>query len=143
MVVKTTKIAVLTLKNNENEVISDIFALHAELEKNTSQGRILGFGHDRINRWLCEHWNLPLVICEGMVYHHDPFRAQFHPEIAAIVQLGDFFARVYDCGFAGDRGVNTLDPRGMKMLGLNQKMVEELADSIGEEIFNVLAQLRG
>ena len=33
IVVKTTKIAVLTLKYNENEVISDTFALHAELEK--------------------------------------------------------------------------------------------------------------
>ena len=36
IVVKTTQIAVLTLKYNENEVISDTFALHAELEKNTS-----------------------------------------------------------------------------------------------------------
>ena len=36
IVFKTTKIAVLTLKYNENEVISDTFALHAELEKNTS-----------------------------------------------------------------------------------------------------------
>ena len=32
IVAKTTKIAVLTLKYNENEVISDTFALHAELE---------------------------------------------------------------------------------------------------------------
>ena len=33
---KNDEIAVLTLKYNENEVISDTFAMHAELEKNTS-----------------------------------------------------------------------------------------------------------
>lgn len=105
--------------------------------------RTLGFGHDRINKWLSEHWNLPLVIKEGMVHHHDPLKAEFYPEVAAVVQLGDFFARVYDCGFGGDRGVNAVDPRSLKILGLNQKKIEELLDSVGEEIFNVLAQLKG
>lgn len=105
--------------------------------------RVLGFAHDRINGWLAEHWNLPLVIKEAMVYHHDPLKAQFYPEVAAIVQLGDFFARVFDCGFGGDRGVNPLDPRSFKILGLNQKKIEELADSVGEELSNVLAQLKG
>lgn len=105
--------------------------------------RTLGFGHDRINKWLSEHWNLPLVIKEGMVYHHDPLKAEFHPDVAAVVQLGDLFARVYDCGFGGDRGVNAVDPRSLKILGLNQKKIEELLDSVGEEIVNVLAQLKG
>lgn len=114
----------------------DISFLEAEI-------RTLGFGHDRINGWLCAQWNLPLFICEGMIHHHDPMRAEHYPEVAAIVQIGDFFARIYDCGFGGDKGVNPIDPRGMKMLGLNQKMVEELIDSVGEEIFDVLAQMKG
>lgn len=105
--------------------------------------RVLGFGHDRINKWLSDHWNLPLVIKEGMVHHHDPLKAEFHPEVAAVVQLGDFFARIYDCGFGGDRGVNAVDPRCLKILGLNQKKIEGLLDSVGEEIVNVLAQLKG
>lgn len=108
-----------------------------------AESRVLGFGHDKINRWLCEHWNLPLVIKEGMVWHHDPLKAEFHPEVAAVVHLGDFFARIYDCGFGGDRGLNAIDPRSLKILDLNQKKIEALADLVGEEIFNVLAQLKG
>lgn len=104
-----------------------------------AENRVLGFGHDRINRWLVEHWNLPLFLKEGMVHHHDPMKAEFQPEVAAVVQLGDFFARLYDCGFGGDYGVNSVDPRCLKILGLNQKKVEELIDSIGEEICNILA----
>jgi hypothetical protein len=57
-----------------------------------------------------------------MIYYHDPLRAEHHPDVAAAVQLGDFFARVFDCGFGGDSGVNAIDPRGLKILGLNQKM---------------------
>ncbi len=108
-----------------------------------AENRVLGFGHDRVNKWLCEHWNLPLIIKEGMVCHHDPMKAEFYPEVAAVVHLGDFFTRVYDCGFGGDRGVNAVDPRTLKMLGLNQKKLEGLLDSVGDEIVNVLAQLKG
>ena len=108
-----------------------------------AEKRVLGFGHDRINKWLVEHWNLPLFLKEAMVHHHDPMKAEFHPEVAAVVQLGDFFARLYDCGFGGDRGVNAVDPRCLKILDLNQKKIEELADSVGEAICNILAQVKG
>jgi HD-like signal output (HDOD) protein len=104
---------------------------------------VLGFGHDRVNKWLADHWNLPLVIKEGMVHHHAPLRAESRPEVASVVHLGDFFTRIYDCGFGGDRGVNAVDPRCLKILGLNQKKVEELLDTVGEAIVNVLAQLKG
>lgn len=108
-----------------------------------AETRILGYNHTRINKWLAGHWNLPLVISEGMIHHHDPLHAKFHPDVAVIVQLGDFFTRVFDCGFGGDRGINAIDPRGLKILGLNQKKIEELIDSVGEQIFNVLAQMKG
>lgn len=108
-----------------------------------AETRVLGFGHDRVNKWLSDHWNLPLVIREGMVHHHAPHRAEHYPEVAAVVHLGDFFARLFDCGFGGDKGVNAVDPRVFKILGINHKIFEELIDAVGEEIFNVLAQLKG
>lgn len=135
--------AVFSLQIPEAKAEVDTLVATEDISFYEAEIRVLGFGHDRINRWLGEHWNLPLVIQEGMVHHHSPLQAEFHPDVAAIVQLGDFFTRVYDCGFGGDKGVNELDPRGMKILGLNQKKIEELLDSVGEQIFNVLAQLRG
>jgi HD-like signal output (HDOD) protein len=105
--------------------------------------RILGFSHARINKWLGEHWNLPLIIRESMEFHHEPLRAEFHPDVAAVVQIGDMFTRVFNCGSGGDVGVNAIDPRCLKILGLNQKKMEELVDLVGEEIFTVLAQLKG
>lgn len=134
--------AVFALQIPEAKDAADKLVKQEDISFIEAEIRVLGVGHDRINRWLGEHWNLPLVIREGMIYHHAPLRAKFHPDVAAVVQLGDFFARVYNCGFSGDKGVNEIDPRGMKLLGLTQKTVENLLESVGEEIFNVLAQLK-
>jgi HD-like signal output (HDOD) protein len=103
---------------------------------------ILGFSHTRVNKWLCEQWNLPLVICEGMVYHHNPMRASSYRDVAAVVQIGDMFTRIFDCGFGGDTGVNAIDPRCLKLLGLDQKKMVEIFDSVEREIAPALAQLK-
>ena len=135
--------AVFCLQIPEAKAEVDALVEQEDISFYEAEVRVLGVGHDRINKWLSEHWNLPLVIREGMIHHHDPMRAEFHPDVAAIVQLGDFFTRVYNCGFGGDRGVNVLDPRGLKLLGLNQNKVEDLIDVVGDEIFNVLAHVKG
>ncbi|MDL2209560.1 HDOD domain-containing protein [Desulfovibrio sp. OttesenSCG-928-O18] len=135
--------AVFSLQIPEAKAEVDALVEKEDISFLDAETRVLGYNHTRINKWLVEHWNLPLIIAEGMIHHHDPLRAEFHPDVAVIVQIGDFFARVFDCGFGGDTGVNALDPRGLKILGMNQKMIEELIDTVGEQIFNVLAQLKG
>lgn len=135
--------AVLSLQIAEARAEIDDLVARDDCGFFEAETRVLGFGHDRVNKWLCDHWNLPLVICEGMVHHHAPHRAKHYPEVAAVVHLGDFFARMFDCGFGGDKGVNAVDPRVFKILGINHKIFEELIDAVGEEIFNVLAQLKG
>jgi HD-like signal output (HDOD) protein len=108
-----------------------------------AESKVLGFSHDRINNWLAEHWNLPLVIRQGMVYHHNPMAAEFYPDVAAAVQLADFFVRLFGCGYGGDDGVNAVDPRSLKILGLSQKKMELLLDTLGDHLFGVIAQYGG
>ena len=108
-----------------------------------AEAAILGFSHDRINKWLSEHWNLPLIIREGMIYHHAPLNAAHHPDVAAAVQLADFLTRLFGCGFGGDGGINAVDPRALKLLGINQKGLEELLDTVGSQLFSVITQYGG
>lgn len=95
-----------------------------------AEKQILGFGHDRINSWLCDHWNLPLMLKESMVYHHDPMSAQFHPEAAAVVHVADFMARLFECGSGGDDNVSPLDPRALRLLKLNHTNIEAILDEL-------------
>ncbi|GHV55272.1 HD family phosphohydrolase [Deltaproteobacteria bacterium] len=135
--------AVCALQIPEAKAEIDALVAAEDICFHDAEIRVLGFSHTRVNKWLCEHWNLPLLISEGMVCHHNPLRAEFHPDVAAVVQIGDMFTRIFDCGFGGDSGVNAVDPLGVKLLGLNQKKIEALLDSVGEEIAAVLAQLKG
>ena len=131
---------ILQLPEAKEEVDSLVRA--EDLSFFEAETRVLGFGHDRVNKWLGEQWNLPLIIREGMIYHHKPLSAQFHPDVAAAVQLGDFFARLFNCGFAGDEGVSSVDPRGLKLLGINQSLLEQILDSVSEEMFSALAHYK-
>ena len=132
---------ILQLPEAKNEVLWQV-ETH-DLSFFEAEAKVLGFSHDKINSWLAEHWNLPLVIRQGMIYHHNPMGAEFYPDVAAAVQLGDFIVRLFGCGYGGDDGVSAVDPRSLKVLGISQKKLETLLDSLGAQLFGVIAQYGG
>lgn len=90
---------------------NDEFPLQAEKE-------VLGFGHDRINAWLAEHWNLPPSLEEGLSHHHKPHLARNYPKFASVVHLADFMVHAAECG-PGDKDlVPYLEPVALEHLGL-------------------------
>ncbi len=95
-----------------------------------AEKELLGFGHDKINSWLCEHWNLPLNLKEAMIYHHAPMQAKFHPEAASVVHLADFMARMFECGSGGDDNVPPLDLKAMRSLNINHTVLEGILDEL-------------
>ncbi|HML62365.1 HDOD domain-containing protein [Solidesulfovibrio sp.] len=101
----------------------DLFYLEAERE-------VLGFGHDRINAWLADHWKLPANIKEGLSYHHKPHLAPLYPEMASVVHLGDFLVRSFEYGFSGDVGVTYLRPEALKVLKIRPADFEKLLDQL-------------
>ncbi|MFP4212646.1 MAG: HDOD domain-containing protein [Desulfohalobiaceae bacterium] len=93
----------------------------------------LGFGHDRVNAWLADHWNLPLNIREGLAYHHRPLSAQFYPNTAHVVHIGDFLVRSLDIGNGGDDQLPYLQPGSLQALGLELSSLERVLDQVGQE----------
>jgi len=108
----------------------DLYYLEAERE-------VLGFGHDRINAWLADHWKLPANIKEGLAYHHKPHLAHLYPEMASIVHLGDFLVRVLEYGFSGDVGVTYLRPEALKILKISPAQFEALLDHLCEQFVEI------
>lgn len=98
-----------------------------------AETQVLGFGHDRINAWLAEHWNLPPAIREGMAFHHKPMSARIYPQMACVVHVGNFMARLFEYGSGGDDNVPPLSPHALKLLGMNQRSLEALLDTLCEK----------
>ena len=105
-----------------------------------AEKKVLGFGHDRINIWLAEYWNLPLKLKEGLGYHHRPMSAQHYPEIAQVVHVGDFLTRLFEVGSGGDDQISIVDERAFKALGIDFAILEKILDELTHE-FEELAVL--
>ncbi|GFM33625.1 HDOD domain-containing protein [Desulfovibrio subterraneus] len=102
-----------------------------------AEKQLLGFGHDRVNAWLALHWNLPPNISEAISYHHKPLSAQLYTKYACVVHIGNFLTRVFEYGNGGDNNVPVLEPRAMKLLGINQRMLESLLDKLSDAFLEV------
>ena len=133
-VVATVQLPDLKSEIEQTVAARDISYLDAERA-------VMGFGHDRINAWLADHWKLPANIKEGLSYHHKPHLAQLYPEMACVVHIGDFMARVFEYGFSGDVGVNYLQPEALKILKIRPADFEKLLDDLSDQ-FVELADLR-
>lgn len=103
--------------------------LYLEAEK-----KILGFGHDRVNAWLADHWNLPLNLKIGIAGHHRPVSAQHYPKMACVVHVGDFVTRVLEIGSGGEDHVPLLDPQAMELLSLDLSHLDRVMDAVLAEI---------
>jgi HD-like signal output (HDOD) protein len=114
------------------EVVKNEDLTYLQAEK-----KVLGFGHDRINAWLADHWNLPLNIKEGLSRHHRPSLAQYYPDSAHIVHVGDFLVRLLEVGSGGDDNVPYLEQDSLKALKLELKDLEKVLDSMSEELIDV------
>ncbi|MFP4391616.1 MAG: HDOD domain-containing protein [Desulfohalobiaceae bacterium] len=97
----------------------------------------LGFGHDRVNAWLADYWNLPLNIKEGLAYHHRPLSAQFYPNIAHVVHIGDFLVRTLEIGNSGDDQVPYLQPGSLQALGLELHSLKRVLDQVSQEVVDL------
>lgn len=98
---------------------------------------LMGFGHDRVNAWIADHWKLPPSIKEGMSYHHKPQLARLYPEAACCVHLGDFMVRVFEYGSGGDDNVLYLEPDALKKLKLKPADLESILDQLSEQFLEI------
>ncbi len=117
------------------EVKAEVDTLVAEKDLNyyEAEKEVMGFSHDRINAWLADYWNLPLRLREGLVWHHRPKSAQHHPDMACVVHLGNFMARVFQVGNSGDDQISYLNGYVFKVLQLNKTHLIRVLDALDRE----------
>ena len=80
------------LAQNFHEIYTDIHIQGAkqglplfELEEER-----LGLNHALIGELLASNWNLPEYLVQAIAFHHQPFSASSHAELAALIGLADY-----------------------------------------------------
>ncbi len=109
-----------------------------DLSYRAAETEVLGFAHDRINMWLCSHWNLPPNLKEGLSYHHRPMSASLYPKVAQVVHLGNFMVRLFGVGSSGDDQISALDEGVLEALGITPKIFGEIMDVLESEYVDLI-----
>ena len=97
-----------------------------------AEKKLLGFAHPHINSWVADHWMLPPSLKAAMAYHHSPMNASSHKTLVCVVHVADFMVRLFESGSGGDSNVPLLDPMALKHLDIDQNMLGDLVDRVGE-----------
>lgn len=107
--------------------IKDMQCVDAERE-------VLGFSHEQVNSWVGALWNLPGNLTDAMRFHHRPMRAETHLTLTCGVHVANFFSRLFECGSPEDDHISYLDPLALKHLGITQRSLSHLLDSLGGQL---------
>ncbi|TVR51963.1 MAG: HDOD domain-containing protein [Gemmatimonadales bacterium] len=124
---------VLLLEGGERMAEAMEMAREGDLLLHEAERLLFGFDHTQVGQCLMERWKLGADLEEAVAFHHAPFLATRHPEIAASVHLADLFANALRWGSSGAFSVAPLTPCAWTRLGIPDGEVDGLLDSIQEE----------
>ncbi len=94
----------------------------------------LSITHTDVADWLATKWHLPISVREPMIYHHSPSRAKTAKVQTAIVHLANILVNAYGFGQSGDDLVPPLDDQSAKLLGLTDRLLDEIILRLDEEL---------
>lgn len=95
-------------------VMAAAFPTHfVEIQRRVSEGapdllaietEVLGLSHTEVGAMYLRHHNLPDLMIETALFHHEPERASGHAPIVAAVQIADLLVRHAKIGQSGNAG---------------------------------------
>lgn len=66
-----------------------------------SEINTIGTTHAQIGAWLAEKWNLPKIISESILYHHEPWNAPKDKLFVSIVTIADYLCHISEFSYSG------------------------------------------
>lgn len=96
---------------------------------------VMGITHAEIGMLLCEHWNMPQILCQAVCYHHSPKNApaEIFP-ITAFIHAADVFTRIKKIGSGGDMIVPSFDKEVWYFLNIKPEALPKIYEKIAEEV---------
>jgi putative nucleotidyltransferase with HDIG domain len=125
------------------ENFSDLYGqVHAEAKKYSLplfelEEEKFGLNHAIIGEFLATNWNLPDALIQAVAFHHQPFSAPSHSQLAAIIGLADFL--YYE---AVEMGEISMDFSGFscELTSCHWTLLGQLFPGFNSEMLNEMTQ---
>ncbi len=98
---------------------------------------LLGTDHAEVGGWLATSWFLPDKLVEPIACHHDVSKSGTHQIRTAVVHVADIMIKAAAFGFSGDPFVPRLQPAAVRVLGLNETILSDIAEELGDRLIDI------
>lgn len=98
---------------------------YVELEE-----KVIGFDHAKVGGFLARSWNLPDDLLAAISFHHSPYKAQNHEELASVIHVANGLASLLGIVGGVDSLFNPIQPRALDLLILKEYDLEILKGDI-------------
>lgn len=95
-----------------------------------SEQQLFGFDHGQVGGALLKHWNLPEILYEPIMYHHNPQLAQSYPAECAIVHLADIISNSLAPLNSHHIVVPPLSPQAWDQIGISEHSLATLVGHV-------------
>jgi putative nucleotidyltransferase with HDIG domain len=95
-----------------------------------AEAHVIGLAHPAFAGWVMSRWGMPSQLIEAVEFHHQPTRAEFSFDLAAIVYIADIIAHRAGIGNSGDEMIREIDPVVREHLRINETLMLEVQDSL-------------
>jgi putative nucleotidyltransferase with HDIG domain len=82
-----------------------------EISLDDAEIEVLGVTHGRVGAWLAEKWNLPAIISDTVMYHHEPWNAELDKTFVALITAADILCHQTGSGSSGRKDCPKYDDR--------------------------------
>jgi HD-like signal output (HDOD) protein len=88
---------------------------------------VFGFDHAALGRRLCDRWQFPTFLLDGVGFHHSPMDAAEDARPAAmLVSIADRVAASVPGGFADDLPSLEVDDEELELIGLDEEALDRV-----------------
>ncbi len=103
----------------------------------------IGIAHSEIGYKLLDKWNLPVMLCDLVLNHHQPRSSEDYPKQTAVVHLADYATKHLNTGsYFWDQDIE-LDVEAVKNLGFpDEQKIYETIEKYGGSLKDQLESIR-
>ncbi len=103
----------------------------------------LGMDHLQVGELIARNWSITENLIDAIVWHHNPLGYNgVHTRLVYVVATANYFVNIAGLGYAGDRYPETLPNEVYHKLGITADYLDEIEDSIAEQISKAEVFLR-
>lgn len=127
----------------ERKALSKSIDEYGDIDLYLCEREVLGFDHQAVGLALAQSWGLPSTLQECIAYHHEPHRAQAHPNEVATVHIANSIAALSEIGSDNLADAAPISPAALRLAHLDEAGVLDILHLTNESAAEVTGLVMG